>query len=992
MPKLTADAYVAISRVLIPRLLGRIIVEHVKDQHLLPKPPRGMLEFDPAKGGSGVVDADAIDVLNDTVRCFGGMMQESEIEALASKLLEIVSTTGVIGADARANAAGTGAARKKAVAGMAQIATFFSDQLLEDLVKGTVYHLKAASDAPIKRRVLIAVIGAVSRAIPTRVGKWLQLLVPQVFAALSEEELNQVLEQLAEEGAVDSAFVEVKEAALVSLDDLLSCCVTEMEKYTDAAIDACVRHLSFDLGMIGDEMDEEEDEDEEDAGEDEDFEEEAQESDDDDSSWKVRRCAAKALHSLIETRSSDLIESGTLFKKIAPALIRRFSEREENVRLEVLATLTLLVKKVHDISPIEVMENGVDHPTEAVKSRKRRRGSSDADMYDHRDELPAKTVASARQELSVHSEAIVSGLIKLLADKSIATKQAATAVLREYVQYKHDGLDKSMDKAIPFVIETVRGKSLMAGSSNLTAGTSAFASVNSLRIETLDLLRAIHETHAPKITTPFLPTIADALVVSIGDPYFKVSCHAIRAAESVLESIDAPATPQQEAATNAALERLLDELIQRARSTKSELEVRQDAIHALAVCLAGSGTAALLTAPARRQDGLAILAERLRNETTRLAALAAVKRVVSSMTDPTPGSPEANWLQATATEIAQQLRKADPKVRASSLSALRAIVARASVASVLGVDTLRDMQTNLLPLLGSGPTPSDAPPTGAASTSSPAPALAIIERLHAAQSKALSSAELDAALCNLLLTPQGASALDALTALLETVGAAGTGAALMQRLLKHVGVGGDPQAVGPAIGTLLVAGGARVGVRVADFVAELENAQDDARRGLALAVLGEIALRMGPAARPALTPQTFLAFFDSAAETVPRVAAAALGRAAAGDVAGYAPHILPLLKRKGEGQRLGLLAVKELLMHPEKVRKPIEKFSDEMWTGLVGFAEAEDARVVSAECVGRLAALEPGKYLPLLQVSNHPRALTLHPSPSSGVVSANPAS
>ena len=107
------------------------------------------------------------------------------------------------------------------------------------------------------------------------------------------------------------------------------------------------------------------------------------------------------------------------------------------------------------------------------------------------------------------------------------------------------------------------------------------------------------------------------------------------------------------------------------------------------------------------------------------------------------------------------------------------------------------------------------------------------------------------------------------------------------------------------------------------------------------------------------------------------MAATALGRAAAGDVSTYVPKLLPMLKRAGEGQRLVLLAIKELLMHPDRVRKPLERYSEEMWTGLVGFAEAEDARVVSAECVGRLAALEPGKYLPLLQVGRPSNARLL---------------
>ena len=956
------EAYGAISDVLIPRLLGRIVLPKPFGKTNLPPPPRGMLEFD--EDSTTAAEGDAIDVLNELVRCFGPLLQEAEIQALAVRLGEIVaSDLAVVGS----------AMRKKAVAGISQLSVYFTDSLLDHWVQTTAAQLQNDDIAPPKRRVLVLMVGQVARAIPRRLGAALPKLAPLVLGALTEEGLAQAQSQMSEDGVVDPMIIDMKEAALITLEDLLSSCVSEMVPYTEEAIAACILHLSFDPGMIDadDEMDgAEDDEDAEDAEEDADdegFEEEDQLSDDEDTSWKVRRCAAKALHSLIATRSTDLIESGQLFSKIAPALIRRFNEREENVKLEVLATAALLVKKTRDNAPVEAIENGTDTRVDSMNTRKRRRGSSDASMYDPEPIRMMKPVAatSERQELSALGASMVSGVIKMLGQKSIATKQAATVLLREYVLYKHDGLNSDMEKVMSPIIETIRGKHLLAGSSTLTAGTSTFASVNSLRIETLSLLRAISDTHASNITNPFLPKLAEALVVAIGDPYFKVSCHAIRAAESVLEStITAPSTDQQKK-IKAGLDVLLNEIIERARSPKSELEVRQDAIHAMAVCLAGSTAAAKLTSAEQRKAGLTILEDRLRNETTRLASLQAVKRTVSCM-DQLDAS-DAAWLQKVATEIAQQLRKADPKVRGSSLLALRAVVSHAPVAQALSGASMREIQSNLLPLLGTH------------SATNPAVAMEILEHLIAQRPRELATPELHAALCALLLTPLGASALDALLSLVEAVGAAGVGDPLMQSFLQHVGVGGDPAVVGLAIGTLLVSGGDTIQLSVAELQQELHAARDDQRRCLALAIFGEIALRRGPAAD--IPPQTFLDRFASRSDQVSRVAAVALGRAAVGNVATYLPAILPLLKRPGDAQLLLLHSVKEMLQHADRMRGPLAQYSEEIWTSLLGFSESEDTRVTSAECAGRLAALEPKKYLPMLQVSLPPSSSHLSPSP-----------
>ena len=67
-------------------------------------------------------------------------------------------------------------------------------------------------------------------------------------------------------------------------------------------------------------------------------------SDDDDQSWKVRRSAAKVLCAMVETRRERLLTD--VYGSIAPALVRRFGEREENVRLDVYATFAAVLHQI----------------------------------------------------------------------------------------------------------------------------------------------------------------------------------------------------------------------------------------------------------------------------------------------------------------------------------------------------------------------------------------------------------------------------------------------------------------------------------------------------------------------------------------------------------------------------------------------------------------------------------------------------------------------
>ena len=183
--------------------------------------------------------------------------------------------------------------------------------------------------------------------------------------------------------------------------------------------------------------------------------------------------------------------------------------------------------------------------------------------------------------------------------------------------------------------------------------------------------------------------------------------------------------------------------------------------------------------------------------------------------------------------------------------------------------------------------------------------------------------------------------------------------------LLSIGVGGDPAIVGKAIGTLLVAGNASVGVDINAFVKELQSTSDDARKCLALSILGEAGLRMGEASP--LSPKLFLEHFGSKSDTVPRAAAVALGCAGAGNVNLYLPAMLSSSEGSENSQYLSLHSIKELLIRVGQREADISQYTREIWDRLMLASKAEDNKATGAECIGQLTVIEPETFLPLVK-------------------------
>lgn len=941
------DAYSAVSKALIPRLTGYTVMPLGRKD--MPTPPKGMLETDKATGQ----DSNAIDVLIEVARCFGPMLHEKEVDALLSTTYDILE----------AEHAGS-VLKKKAVVAISTLATHFSDQLLSNFTSRLIENLRDSHLTRSKRKLYITILGSMARSIPRKFGPHLKTIAPFVLSALSAEELDEEMTGTDDEGERDPEADEVREAALVALEAFLSFCSSDMTIYTEETIDACVRFLKYDPNVADDEDDADADDDDNDDSslEGDDFEEEDGYDDEDDVSWKVRRSAAKALSTLVTTRGKgDLLEDGTLYTKVAPKLVSRFKEREESVRLETLATLSALVRVSREetaVPTLDLHEESTQSIMGPPLTRKRRRGGSDASMFDsHSNHFLSHGLTSAaanspltgpRARLAKIVPDIVRGISQLLQTGPLTTKQASIVLLKDIVITQQGRLDDYLSQLIDPIIDAVKA----TGSQHhghFSSGSST-ATANSLRIESLHCLGAIADLHASNVIEPFLPKLVPAIITASQDKYSKVSVEALTSLEQVMNALTPPRATSKTSQNQKYIEQIFDVLSQRTSSRDVDLEVRKKAVHVLALLIGRTSAATDLLPQVKRQAGLEVLLERLRNEITRLATARAISELAALAQSKTDLNKE--WVCNVSLELGAQLRKASRSLRGASLQSLEIIALTPACREHLDSQTTDQLVELLLPLL----TANDLHLLR--------PALVILTKFVQENGQGSVTSRLSDPICAVVQSSVSGSSVHALQGLVRAIGEKGAGQELMRKLL-NVGTAGNPDLLGKAVGTLLVYGGPNLGVKLEQFVGELKQ-NDERKQCLAITVLGEAGLLLEK--QFPLSPDVFTSCFEAKGEQLPLTAAVALGRAGAGNVEVYLPYVIKTMGQKDSQQYLLMHSIKEMLQHPEAEEK-VKPYAPTLWQNLVAGSQAEDNRAIGAECIGRLAIIEPEKHLGQLQVS-----------------------
>lgn len=960
------DAYDAISRVLIPRLVGYIVIPH--NDKTRPEPPKGLLQEDLENG----TDSTFIDVLTEIARCYGAMLQPKEVKALeetALKLLESPRTTSVL--------------KKKAVTALSALSLFFSDALLSSILSHVIESLRAPHLTSSNRRLYINLLGSMARAIPSKFGPHVKTLAPFIFSALSQTEIDEQMQGIEEEDERDPSDDEVREAALIALEAFLSWCGADMQRYNEEAIDAILRFLKYDPNLTQnneEDVDAGAEEDDSSFDADEDFEEEGFGDDEDDVSWKVRRCAAKSLHTILSIRTKDFLDSAEAFDRVARALVDRFQEREESVRLEVLNALTFLVRSTepHDelegLSTLEISDRLLTQPG---PSRKRRRGNSDASMSDSvkarrltgstspESELPPRLGPPA--QLAKIMPEIVQGSLRLIKSSTMASKQSAITLLKDLVLVRQGGSDKHLGEILDLLVQTIHSpKSDTRTSGGLTVGAGS-TSPTSIQLEALRLTSELAKANSSRDVQPFIKNVVPAVSSAAQNKNPTVATEALKTSEQLVKVLTPPRMAHANSEATAYLGQLLNLASAIVSARSADLATRQQAIAVIGVLLGRTQNpqGSKLIAQQQKSAAFELLYESSKSETTRLASIRAIENLAFLASQKLTFDPR--WLSKVCLELGGQLRKSDRALRGASMTALRTLIADRNWSGTLDKSTIEQLAALLQPVISSG----DLQLLGSS--------LLVYAAIIRDSSIDIVNDDFIRDTCQLLSGPNGALVLDQLCAVMDSIGHRRISPSMMKALLKDVGISGSPAVVGKVIGDLLVASNRSAGITVDDFLRELKTAPDEKRRCLALSVIGEVGLRSGLSS--SLAPDLFVSYLTWKSDDVPLAAAVALGRAAAGvgNAKTYIPVILSCINTKIEEQYLVLHSVRELLQYNENARE-LSPFAGPLWDASVAAARSEDSRGIGAECIADLTMIEPKSFLPTLQVSFMMRSSSLDPA------------
>jgi cullin-associated NEDD8-dissociated protein 1 len=522
-------------------------------------------------------------------------------------------------------------------------------------------------------RALIRTMCTVSGAVGHRLGQeQIDRIVPIFLrfcdaddAVTGDDDLDdddEMMEEAEEDETAIALANELRESCFTGFESFVSRCPAEVEPHLDQIVQAALAYMSYDPNYsYGDDDVEEVDEDDEYFEDDDNLEEEDQEDDDDDESWKVRRAAIRALAAVVKAKQHD---PSMLWTKefnvrknksstVANALTARFKEREENCRVDVIDCTTNLLS----VTVNAAKEGGITFATpDAMET----------------DGVVIDLGTSYRPTLVKSCEKLLS--IKKGGERS---KTAALALLSTLCRAPGGVGDQ---EEIDSVFEHIRNL-ISAGQGD--NGLHRDSLSKTLKLDALSLVNEMlaSDKHNPVyIKRGIYNTLLADLCLSVKEHWYKVIAEALRVLSEVpryfltgYDGTEDPVERKQEmdhVATSiyTAIEPLLS-----AHDVDQEIKER-----ALATC--ASLLSSLHTNLSKEQMDrlLTLVLERLRNETTRIAAIKTLSTVASSSgVDSMDNEDQVDLsliLGDSVSEMASFLKQQNRSLKQSSLEALDIVV------------------------------------------------------------------------------------------------------------------------------------------------------------------------------------------------------------------------------------------------------------------------------------------------------------------------------
>ncbi|CAI9101498.1 OLC1v1038835C1 [Oldenlandia corymbosa var. corymbosa] len=702
---------------------------------------------------------------------------------------------------------------------------------------------------------------------------------------------------------------ELREYSLQALESFLLRCPRDISSYCDEILQLTLEFLSYDPNFT-DNM--EEDTDNEGYEEEEDDESANEYTDDEDASWKVRRAAAKCLSALIVSRPELL---GRLYEEACPKLIERFKEREENVKMDVFNTFIELLRQTGNVT-IGQMEFDESSPRWLLKQ-----------------EVPK----------------IVRSINRQLREKSVKTKVGAFLVLKELVVVLPDCLADHIGSLIPGIEKALLDKS----------------STSNLKIEALTFTRLVLASHAPSVFHPYIKAISAPVISAVGERYYKVTAEALRVCGELVRVVR-PTVEGSGFDFKPYVHPIYNAIMARLTNQDQDQEVKECAITCMGLVVSTFGDHLKVELPAC----LPVLVDRMGNEITRLTAVKAFAVIAAS-----PLHLDLSCvLEHVITELTAFLRKANRALRQATLGTLNTLIvgygdrigSAAYEVIVVELSTLisdSDLHMAALALELCCTLMSDkrsSPNVGSTVRNKVLPQALTLVRSSLLQGQALQALQNFFAAMIYSSNTSFDVLLDSLISTAKTSSQAGGVA--KQALFS----------VAQCVAVLCLAAGDQKcssTVKMLTKILKDDSSSNSAKKHLALLCLGEIGRRKDLSSHAQIENIIIESFQDSF-EEIKSAASYALGNIAVGNLSKYLPFILDKIDNQQKKQYLLLHSLKEVIVRQSVDKAEFQESSVQKILNLLfnhTESEEEGVRNVVAECLGKIALIEPQKLVPALK-------------------------
>ncbi|KAJ6798880.1 cullin-associated NEDD8-dissociated protein 1 isoform X2 [Iris pallida] len=570
--------------------------------------------------------------------------------------------------------------------------------------------------------------------------------------------------------------------------------------------------------------------------------------------------------------------------------------------------------------------------------------------------------SSPRWLLKQEVPKIVKSVNRQLREKSIKTKVGAFSVLKELVVVLPDCLADHIGSLVSGIEKALNDKS----------------STSNLKIEALVFTRLVMISHSPSVFHPYIEALSNPVLSAVRERYYKVTAEALRVCGELVrvlrpnfETCTFDFRPYVRPTYNAILTRLANQ--------DQDQEVKECAISCMSLVISTFGD----NLQPELSTCLPILVDRMGNEITRLTAVKAFGVIANS-----PLRIDLSCvLEQVLSELTAFLRKANRPLRQATLGTLNSLVVAYGnqigpsayeviivELSALISDTDLHMTALALELCCTFMTDRKSSMiVGLTVRNKVLPQALILIRSSLLQGQALQA--LQKFFASLVLSAN-TSFDQLLDSLLSSAKSSPQSGGLAKQALYSIA-----QCVAVLC---LTAGDLKCASTVEMLKGILidDNSSNTAKQHLALLCLGEIGRRKDLSMH-ANIENIVIESFQSPFEEIKSAASYALGNIAVGNLSKYLPFILDQIDNQQKKQYLLLHSLKEVIArqsvdkagHSELQDSNIEKILNLLFNHCE--SDEEGVRNVVAECLGKIALIEPAKLIPALKVrASSPTAFT----------------